>query len=306
MSAVNFTYTITFGDQGENHVGMQKIGVEAKKGISCEELKVIAKSFESLGCKTEITELKCKVDDDFVEVPEASLFVARNCISKLMKGVTTDDLLREQQGIKYDTKALMRGRVVNKKARHNVCFDEEGQEADFEEGKGTIVAWRDVPLLKALKKRLQELIGEKTKSLVGEGNFYYDVTKTMLGYHGDSERRIVVALRLGHEFPLFYQWYHRFEPVGKRIDFLLNSGDIYIMSEKAVGTDWKRSSIYTLRHSAGYEEVLKKNAPKKKEEKSVESKKGKEEKVVKKTEKESPKKEEKKTVKVEKKKTSNK
>lgn len=26
---------------------------------------------------------------------------------------------------------------------------------------------------------------------------------------------------------------------------------MYVMSEKAVGTDWKRSSIYTLRHAAG-------------------------------------------------------
>ena len=26
---------------------------------------------------------------------------------------------------------------------------------------------------------------------------------------------------------------------------------MYIMSEKAVGTDWKKKNIYTLRHSAG-------------------------------------------------------
>jgi hypothetical protein len=31
----------------------------------------------------------------------------------------------------------------------------------------------------------------------------------------------------------------------------LNDGDMYIMSEKAVGTDWKKKNICTLRHSAG-------------------------------------------------------
>ena len=32
---------------------------------------------------------------------------------------------------------------------------------------------------------------------------------------------------------------------------MLNSGDVYIMSDKAVGFDWKRSSLLTLRHAAG-------------------------------------------------------
>ena len=29
-------------------------------------------------------------------------------------------------------------------------------------------------------------------------------------------------------------------PVGKSIDIKLNNGDVYIMSEKAVGADWKK------------------------------------------------------------------
>ena len=28
-------------------------------------------------------------------------------------------------------------------------------------------------------------------------------------------------------------------------------GDVYVMTEKAVGSDWKKSTILTLRHSAG-------------------------------------------------------
>ena len=35
-----------------------------------------------------------------------------------------------------------------------------------------------------------------------------------------------------------------------RID--LSHGDMYIMSEKATGNDWKKSSIETWRHAAGF------------------------------------------------------
>jgi hypothetical protein len=33
---------------------------------------------------------------------------------------------------------------------------------------------------------------------------------------------------------------------------------MYIMSEKTVGTDWRKSSILTLRHAAGLEHLIQK------------------------------------------------
>jgi hypothetical protein len=33
----------------------------------------------------------------------------------------------------------------------------------------------------------------------------------------------------------------------------LEDGDMYVMSEKAVGTDWKKKTIKTLRHATGCE-----------------------------------------------------
>lgn len=33
--------------------------------------------------------------------------------------------------------------------------------------------------------------------------------------------------------------------------FPVDGGDIYVMSEKAVGTDWKKKNLYTLRHATG-------------------------------------------------------
>jgi hypothetical protein len=37
----------------------------------------------------------------------------------------------------------MYGRVVDKKARHNLCFAESGHTAAYEEGKGTVIAYKD-------------------------------------------------------------------------------------------------------------------------------------------------------------------
>ena len=85
-----------------------------------------------------------------------------------------------------------------------------------------------------------------------EANYYFDTRKTGIGFHGDSERKKVIALRLGETIPLHYQWFYKSEPVGSRI--ILNNikhGSMYIMSEKATGYDWKKKNIYTLRHAAG-------------------------------------------------------
>jgi alkylated DNA repair dioxygenase AlkB len=71
-------------------------------------------------------------------------------------------------------------------------------------------------------------------------------------HHGDTERTRVICLSIGgRAYPLRWQWFHRNKAVGAPFDVTLESGDVYVMSEKAVGQDWKRSSLFTLRHAAG-------------------------------------------------------
>ena len=101
-------------------------------------------------------------------------------------------------------------------------------------------------------------LGDKAKGLVGEGNLYHPlgcnkkVKKSGISQHGDEERRLVAAVRLGRDNNLFFQWYVD----GKAVEdacfhTVLRHGDMYVMSEKAVGTDWKNKKVPTLRHSAG-------------------------------------------------------
>lgn len=65
-----------------------------------------------------------------------------------------------------------------------------------------------------------------------------------------------MAVRLGASLPICYQWFLQSKPVGERIRVDLHGGDMYVMSEYAVGTNWKSRSIYTLRHAAGADKYI--------------------------------------------------
>src|SRR5438132_4058821 len=206
MDKIKSTITLTFGDQAENHVGMKKIGTLAKEGFSVKELKKIK---ETLECEI--------VDLNFEDLPEAAILILRNGVNKVLKDKSVDDLFSEQSVLEVDKKAFMYGRVVNKQARHNLCFNETKQEPDYENKKGRIIAFEDVPITNQLRLNLPEIFGEKTKNLIIEGNYYYDIKTCGIGYHGDKERRIVVGVRLGASLPLHYQWFKNSKPIGDTI-----------------------------------------------------------------------------------------
>ena len=45
-----------------------------------------------------------------------------------------------------DKKAFMYGRVVDKHARWNLCFDEKAREPEYAKGCGRIVAFKHIPI----------------------------------------------------------------------------------------------------------------------------------------------------------------
>lgn len=248
MSALSL-YTLTIGDQAENHRGMEQLGelAEEGEGFNDADLRKIVKKYPKNCVYIELD----KMDDIKAKLPKASILVIKNGVDLLggvgMKG----RMYAEQHHIQYDKQALMYGRVCNKYARHNVCFDDFSQEPDIEKGKGRVIDFKDVPLLSNMMAKIVEIAGEKADNLKCEGNHYYDVRTCGIGFHGDSERRKVIGIRLGAPMAIQYQWFLNHNPVGKRIEIPLGNGDIYFMSEKTVGTDWKKSSIYTLRHGVG-------------------------------------------------------
>ena len=252
------TVTLTFGDVAENHVGMQQIGEMADSGFSYENLLHAEAFFKSQGCDVFIIKLndwlpkkidtgdkkadnrenlelnKANNDKNF----EAYLLVARNGLKCL--GATQDNLLSEVLMFDWDRKFLNKkqNKVMNKQARYNVNFSDQHQDANFDEGKGTTIAWGEVPILKNVKRKLTTAFGEKASTLECEGNLYYKKVDTGIGYHGDSERRRVIGLRLGGSMNMHFNWYYNSRPRGKNVSLTLNNGDIYCMSEKTVGTDF--------------------------------------------------------------------
>jgi hypothetical protein len=237
------TFTVTFCDVGENGIGMQQIGEKKETGYSFQKLKDLFVFFLEMGIVAEFLRL-----DD--EEEGACVLVVRDACDFLCQSGSVEDLFIEQKKFAYDKKAIFRGTVKNKLARWNLCMGEEDQDANIEEGKGTVVKWEKMPLLNEVRKYLELLTGDEIR--VAEGNYYYDTKKCHIGPHGDAERLEVVAIRLGADFPLFFQKYFRHKRMGERMRIDLKAGDMYIMSEKATGNDWKKSSIETFRHAAGF------------------------------------------------------
>lgn len=235
------TYTLTFGDRSENHTGMQINGNEAESGFTVNKLSDIKTMLDDeYSCELYDLSSLGIISGDKIKLEPASVLVIRDCL-RLFGDFSAQEMYQEQEGVDYDTRAFMYGRVVNKKARHNVCFSDQ---------KSRIVNFSDCPYLNEIRDKLAVIFGDKAASLQCEGNKYYNVNKCYIGWHGDTERKIVIGLRLGETFPLYFRWYHKFKPITQTQEIILNSDDIYIMSEKAVGNDWKKSNKYTLRHAA--------------------------------------------------------
>ena len=263
LNKENIAICLTAGEQSENHAGMQKNGNGlADKGFSIQDLLTFKDRLKTMDISSEFYRLDhmaeiadADLDDDCQPLEPAGLLIIRNGVSQLT-GVHPDVLLDEQLAFQWDTKYwdTRRSKVLNKRARWNVCYSETAQPPDYEQKKGTIIPYDDVPHLANWRNMLNKLCfnnDDDNNNIQVEGNLYYDVHKCGIGFHGDSERKIVIACSLGAERPIHWQWFHRSKPVGKRLRFSIRSGDMYIMSEKTTGFDWKKRSLCTLRHAAG-------------------------------------------------------
>lgn len=242
---------LTFGERAENHVGMEKIGGElAEHGYSLQELELVKSRFQKRGATCELI---CLNDTLEGTSDEAYVLHVKRGIHYL--GILGKDLMSKLEKLDWDKKYYdtRRSKVLNKNARYNLCFGHSSQEPDYENKKGRIIAYNQVKPLKRLRINLLEIVGED--NLECEGNYYYDLKKTGIGFHGDTERKKVIGVNLSNPTTatreIHWKWFKNSECVSEPIKLILNHGDLYMMSEKATGFDWKKKKIYTLRHGAG-------------------------------------------------------
>ncbi len=237
--------TLTFGDCMENHAGMQKIGTQSEHGYTLENIMNVKNKLD----ENIMSELICLNDylQDDKKTESAYVLIIRNFIDKDFATNISNEHNKLVPDKKYcDTR---RQKVLNKLARWNLCFDNFSQAPDYENKKGTIINYSDVQFTNKLKEIVFNLVDDKSLKL--EANYYYNLKTTGIGFHGDTERKKVVGVRLGKPNELVFRWFKNCVPIGTDFKTILNHGDIYIMSEKAVGFDWKSRSKLTLRHAAG-------------------------------------------------------
>lgn len=241
--------THTFSECVENHAGMQMLGEKRAVGFDAATLRAVAANVEGASV-VELGDGKgCR--------EEACVLVIKSGVNKLLKDPDgADKLLAESVSKPFDSTFLnvKRKVVQTKHGRYNNCYADALQEPDIPNGKGTVVAFGDAPVMAKLRAALPEMLGEGAGGLFAETNYYRDVTdrKVGIGWHGDTERRVVIGMRVGPaSLPIRFRWYARFAPVGREFVIDLDHGDLYVMSDKATGHDWMLSSKMTLRHGVG-------------------------------------------------------
>jgi hypothetical protein len=125
-------------------------GSKAVQGFSIDEVRRFQVDFEHAGFACEMVWLNEALQDSKTKDGQAidTSMAAAACVLVIRGGaarfVDVDALFHEQHGLKKDTKAFMKGEVKNKRARHNLCFNDVGHEAKYEEGKGTVVGIPDI------------------------------------------------------------------------------------------------------------------------------------------------------------------
>ena len=276
--------SLTCAPGGENHAGMEIIGRMPVKGegFKATDMEGLCPYFENLGFDSSVLNLNNMSGENTImglgSDDQARVLLLREWVQTTFEPTTVQDIYKELIADAWDAEYLdknkyrieivdgvetkVRGKRMNKRARTNLCYVAgREQEPDVWKGKGRIVDLKKKTALNQAVDRLRSMIEagliaieSKTKVEINvvEGNRYYNLKNTGIGFHGDTERVVVICISIGCDnYPMRWQWFKDGMPVGEPIDITLNCGDVYIMSEKAVGADWKLRSIYTLRHAAG-------------------------------------------------------
>ncbi len=272
------TVTLTYAECVENHIGNQKIGSKLHVGMSTADLHATLNNMKAMYPNITVNGQVISLTDKFPDAAAASL----DASVLIIKGLTahTNDEMNAMFSADWDAKYwdTRRQTVLNKNARHNLCFTDTAQEPNYESGLGRTYAFNDCPaFMSKLRYFFSNTISVDGRPyshyfsasnvgsnaniplLLAEGNYYYNHANTYIGWHGDTERSLVVGYRLGSAFPLHFMLFAPDRtPVPQSLQsFNLENGDAYIMSYDATGNNWKKKG-WAFRHSAGHAQILNK------------------------------------------------
>ena len=244
--------TVTFCECAESDRSLQQLGEKASSGFSIAQLERAKAWFEQRG----IACILIPLPNPNGTGPDGAVLVARAAVPLLCGVPSQAHVMDELLQIPYDTKMIHYGKLAEKRARHCNVLADHDQSPDYGTRQSTVVRFARVPALERMRAQLPDILGSDATNMFAEVNKYPsaadDAVIGGIGFHGDSERRRVVAARFGTSaFLLRFVWFRSHKVASGPIDVTVFPGDVYIMSDAAVGHDWKCSGRHTLRHAAG-------------------------------------------------------
>lgn len=156
----------------------------------------------------------------------------------------TNDLYQTLLSIDWDKKVLLRNKVVNRVGKYVISINNEAQEPNYEQGQYRVVSYNELEDLKVVKNNLEKIAKHH---LLCRGDYNYNHEKLKLKYQGGKVNNMM-CIHLGDPIQLSYKWFFSNKPVSESTGFTLNHGDLYIMSEKATGHDYKLKKNPILKH----------------------------------------------------------
>ena len=245
------SYTLLLCDcaasQGQ---GSDSIGKMAERGFSPTQLRALAASLTKRGVPCDVFELTphCTAPD----AEDACAIVIHAARLDHEGFPLADAMLEEVEAIQYDKFTFTYQAAKAAHSRHLVFVGDSLREPVPEEGTHTVLAWDSLPACELAAR----LVSRELRSWdlkVACALHYPDIDKCGISWHGDQERRQTVLFRLGKaQRPIHLRWMHENKPAGPVISIPLAHGDVFIPCAKAVGTDYKRRKVPTLRHATGY------------------------------------------------------
>lgn len=247
-SRPNASYTLLIVDGAARETARkgaeQRMGTPDGQGYSPTRLRELHARFPDTTCLHELRKLCADPRAD-----DACVLVAR-----LPHRVADETLVEMQSVVNYSEYAHRYGKKVKARSRNVGFLGSTSAPEDPDVNAPAKTAWADLPGCTRVRETLHALLEDGGAS-EAVAIRYNNVDECGIRWHGDAERSKTLIARFGSNsarHPLFFMWYCNNVPISEPYAIPLAHGEVAIPSFKAVGSDYKRSSIPTLRHATGF------------------------------------------------------
>ena len=222
-------FHVTFNDYYATKKGGKMYGKPYSQGFSGNQLRQIQSQFEAKGCLCEWVYLNQSLEG-WLEAENAALLVIRGGMKAL--GVSGAKLFSELNCSEWPSSTSGSRTSISKGSR-KLLVDEEPS-AEGESG-GGVVAEKIGTAGSKLREAIQAAFHlEPDSPLIGDAWRLQDVTdRCTIPFH-ELHSKISVGVHAGHPLQLHFRWRYRGKLVSDPVSVMLQSGDIYIITDQRV------------------------------------------------------------------------